>query len=109
MSHKYLNQKKEFVELKNNIEVKLAEAFSKAPGFIKVDIAKFFRADRPTARTYVIFDKSDVEDKEKESSLILEEAIVRWFELPEIREKYSLEDFGKPVILTGLINTHADG
>ena len=78
----------------------------KAPGFQRVNVQNFTRHDIPTARLTLEFDKSDVEEKEKDSSLSLEDAIVRWFKLDAVNEKYDTSDYGVPVILTG---TDADG
>jgi len=80
----------------------LSTVFSKAPGFHRVNVLSFKRTPGPTARLDIEFDKSDVEEKEKQSSLSLEEAIVRWFSLDAVNEKYDTSDYGIPVVLTGI-------
>ena len=89
--------------MKNELEVQLAKILSKAPGFSKVDIVRFTNNpdDRPCAFTNLSFNKADMEEKERESSLTLEQAIPRWFELDAVNELYDTSDFGVPVILTG--------
>lgn len=98
------NPYKEFVTLKKECEVQLAEILSKAPGFLKVNVVSISRETQPMALTELIFDKSDMEEKEQESSLTLEKALVRWFALPEVKELYNaVTDFGIPIIITGTI------